>query len=142
MAKNKQIQMRLRSVREVRFSMTSGKLGFDDRGDELQIGFKNDLFPDIDREVFTIHFGVQYSINGEILLESVYAFEFDVKDLAEFVSTDGHGKWTVRGLMPHMVSVAVGTMRGILAVRTVGTDLNKYPIPIMDPIQLCENLAK
>lgn len=142
MAKNKSIQMRLRSVNEIFFSMTSGKLGSEDRGSELQIGFKNDLFPNVEQNTFTIHFGVQYSLNGDVILESVYGFEFEVKNLSEFVSTDEQGKITVEGVLPHMVSVALGTMRGVLAVRTVGTDINKYPIPIMDPIQLCDNLAK
>ena len=142
MEKNFPIQMRLKSVNEISFSMSSGKLGEVDRGNELMIGFQNNVNPNIDDDIFTTDFGVQYSIGGEIILQSVYRFVFDVKNLSEFVSKDQHGKVNVKGILPHVISVAVGTMRGILVVKTAGTDLGRYPIPMMDPVQLCENLAK
>lgn len=142
MEKNAPIQMRLKSVSEISFSMSSGKLGEEDRGDELMIGFQNKVDPNINEDIFTTVFGVQYSIGGEIILQCVYNFVFDVKNLSEFVSKNQEGRVDVTGILPHVISVAVGTMRGILVVKTAGTDLGRYPIPMMDPVQLCENLAK
>lgn len=142
MANNTPIQMRLRSVNEISFSMSSGKLGDEDRGNELMIGFQNNVIPSIEENIFTTDFGVQYSIGGDVILQSVYRFVFDVKNLSEFVSVNKQGKINVKGILPHVISVAVGTMRGILVVKTAGTDLSRYPLPMMDPVQLCDNLAK
>ena len=44
--------------------------------------------------------------------------------------------------MPHFLSVAAGTMRGILVVKTAGTNLSKYPLPMIDGNQLSVSLSK
>lgn len=43
--------------------------------------------------------------------------------------------------MPHLLNVAVGTMRGILVVKTAGTNFSKYPLPMIDVNQLNSNLS-
>lgn len=136
------IEMRLHSINEVSFSMKSGLTGNEDRGDELQLGFMNRLNPEIEKDMFSMDFGIQYTLNGQVLLECIYQFVFDIKSLSEYVIINESGKIHVKDIMPHMVSVAVGTMRGILVVKTAGTDLSKYPIPMIDPIELCKNFAK
>ena len=142
MAKRDSVMISLRSVSEVRFLMTTGRLGDEYRGDNLQIGFMNNIQPNLEENLFVLHFGVQYTLDNEVILESVYSFEFEIPNLEQYVTKDEQGKIQVTGIMPHLVSVAVGTMRGILVVKTSGTDLAKYPIPMMDPVSLCNNLAK
>jgi len=139
---NSPIEMRLLSVNEVSFSMKAGIIGEEDRGDVLQLGFKHELHPNLTDNLFSLDFGVQYSIDGQTLLESIYRYDFEVKELSKYVDISNDGKITVRDILPHLESVAVGTMRGILVVRTAGTDLARYPIPMIDPIELCNNLAK
>lgn len=70
-------------------------------------------------------FGTKYELEGEVILESVYRFEFEVKDLARFINTDDNNNITISHIMPHLISVAIGTMRGILVVKTVGTIIVK-----------------
>lgn len=138
---NVNVQMRLASVGEVSFMMSPGKLGDDAKPEDVQIGFSSQIHPDVENDRFTLVFGVCYAMAGEVILESVYQFVFDVKDLRHFVIFNDNQSITVNHLMPHFLSVAVGTMRGILVAKTAGTNLAKFPLPMIDVNQLNTNLS-
>lgn len=138
---NVSIQMRLVSVNEVSFMMSTGKLGDDVRPEDMQMGFSSQIQPDIESDMFTLVFGVRYEIAGEVVLESLYRFVFEVKDLKQFIVFNDDKSITVDHIMPHFLSVAVGTMRGILVVKTAGTNFSKYPLPMIDVNQLNANLS-
>lgn len=133
--------MRLVSVNEVSFMMSPGKLGDDVRPEDMQMGFSSQIQPDIESDMFTLVFGVRYEIAGEVVLESLYRFVFEVKDLKQFIVFNDDKSITVDHIMPHFLSVAVGTMRGILVVKTAGTNFSKYPLPMIDVNQLNANLS-
>lgn len=133
--------MRLVSVNEVSFMMSTGKLGDDVRPEDMQMGFSSQIQPDIESDMFTLVFGVRYEIAGEVVLESLYRFVFEVKDLKQFIVFNDDKSITVDHIMPHFLSVAVGTMRGILVVKTAGTNFSKYPLPMIDVNQLNANLS-
>lgn len=133
--------MRLVSVNEVSFMMSPGKLGDDVRPDDVQIGFSSQIQPDIESDMFTLVFGVRYETAGETVLESLYRFVFEVKELKQFIVFNDDESITVDHIMPHFLSVAVGTMRGILVVKTAGTNFARYPLPMIDIDQLNTNLS-
>ncbi len=134
---NVNILMRLVSVDEIRFMMSSGEMVDMPGPDDLQIGFMNQVqLDEVDKDRISIAFGVRYELKKEPVLESVYRFVFEVKNLAGFVSFHENGSFTIKHLMPHLLSVAVGTMRGILVVKTAGTGLSNYPLPIIDSNEL------
>lgn len=133
--------MRLVSVNEVSFMMSPGKLGDDVRSDDVQIGFSSRIQPDIESDMFTLVFGVRYETAGEAVLESLYRFVFEVKELKQFIVFNDDKSITVDHIMPHFLSVAVGTMRGILVVKTAGTNFAKYPLPMIDVNQLNADLS-
>lgn len=138
---NVSIQMRLVSVNEVSSMMSPGKLGDDVRPEDMQMGFSSQIQPDIESDMFTLVFGVRYETAGEVVLESLYRFVFEVKDLKQFIVFNDDKSITVDHIMPHFLSVAVGTMRGILVVKTAGTNFSKYPLPMIDVNQLNANLS-
>jgi hypothetical protein len=129
---NKNITIKLLTVSEVRFLMSTDKINGDLRPEDLKIGFSNQLEPDVDNDRISIVFGVRYILEGEIVLESIYKFSFFVKDLSQYIIFNDDNNLTITHIMPHFLSVAVGTMRGILVVKTAGTDFSKYPLPIID----------
>jgi hypothetical protein len=86
-------------------------------------------------------FGTRYELEGDVVLESLYKFEFEVKNLSQFIVFNDNQSITVNHIMPHFLSVAVGTMRGILVVKTAGTNFSKYPLPMIDVNQLNANLS-
>lgn len=138
---NINIQMRLVSVGEVSFMMAPGKVGDDVSPDSMKIGFSTQIQPDVQNDIFVLLFGTRYELNGEVVLESIYKFVFEVKNLAQFVVFNDNQSITVNHIMPHFLSVAVGTMRGILVVKTAGTNFSNYPLPMIDVNQLNSNLS-
>lgn len=133
--------MRLVSVGEVSFMMSPGKVGDDVSPDSMKIGFSTQIQPDVPNDIFVLLFGTRYELNGEVVLESIYRFVFEVKNLAQFVVFNDNQSITVNHIMPHVLSVAVGTMRGILVVKTAGTNFSSYPLPMIDVNQLNANLS-
>lgn len=138
---NVNIQMRLATVSEVSFMMSPGKVGDNVNPDAIQIGFSTQIQPDVKNNIFNLFFGTRYELDGDVVLESLYKFEFEVKDLRQFIVFNDNQSITVNHIMPHFLSVAVGTMRGILVVKTAGTNFSKYPLPMIDVNQLSESLS-
>jgi len=132
--------MRLASVSEVSFMMSPGKTGDNINPESIQIGFSTQIQPDVDNNTFSLFFGTRYELEGEAILESVYRFDFEVKDLGQFIVYNDDQSITVNHVMPHFLSVALGTMRGILVVKTAGTLFSHYPLPMIDVNQLSGNL--
>lgn len=135
------IQMKLLSVDEVRFMMSSEAINENSDPETIQIGFSNGVEPDIENNKFSVVFGVRYVVQDTVILESVYRFTFAVVNLSQFITFNEDQSITINHLMPHFLSVAVGTMRGILVVKTAGTAFAHYPLPIIDVNQLNENLS-
>lgn len=142
MTENKvNIQMRLASVSEVSFMMSPGKVADNVNPEAIKIGFSVRIQPDVEKDNLTLFFGTRYELEGEVVLESVYQFEFEVKNIRQFIVFNDNQSITVNHIMPHFLSVAVGTMRGILVVKTAGTNLSKYPLPVVDINQLNADLS-
>lgn len=135
------IQMRLISVSEMKFYMDQSIISNIENPNMIQLGFQNVVFPDIQTNTIAINFGVQYSYNNEVALESIYKFSFYVENLNNYVDLQDDGKFIVKNIMPHMLSVAAGTMRGILVVKTIGTELSKYPLPMINIMELNDKLS-
>lgn len=141
MSTTENIQMRLLSVNEVSFSMDLSKVDENINPDDLQIGFANQIIPDIEKNTISIIFGVQYVYETKKVLDCIYKFSFEVMDLNRFVVVDGDNI-TISYIMPHFLSVIIGTMRGILVVRTAGTLFAKYPLPMFDVNALNNSLSQ
>lgn len=142
MAKKKQnIQMRLDSVSEMGFSLNPGFLEDNAKEQEIQLGFSASIEPDIKNDKMALIFGVKYMSKENTLLESVYKFVFTILNLEQFIQYNDDKFITVNQIMPHFLSVAVGTTRGILVVKTAGTKLSRFPLPMIDVNQLNEMLS-
>lgn len=132
--------MRLTSVNEVSFMMSPGKIPPEFELDNMQVGFSNRVIQEESEDNISIEFGVQYVFLGEPVLECVYKFTFNVLNLADYIE-EIDGTLVIKDLMPHFLSVAAGTMRGIILAKTAGTVLAKYPLPMIDIAQLNKNLS-
>lgn len=135
------IQMKLLSVGEVRFMMSPEMIKDNTDPEAIQIGFSNKVEPNLADGQISIVFGVRYVFGEDVILESIYRFSFAVIDIDRFVTINKDGSVTIMHLMPHFLSVAVGTMRGILVVKTAGTALSQYTLPMIDVNQLNTSLS-
>lgn len=139
--KKQNIQMRLDSVSEMGFSLNPGLLDDNAKEQEIQLGFSSSIEPDVKNDKMALIFGVKYASKENTLLESIYKFVFSVVNLEQFIKYNGDKSITINQIMPHLLSVAVGTTRGILVVKTAGTKLSQFPLPMIDVNQLNEMLS-
>lgn len=138
---NVNIKMRLDSVTELGFSINPGLLEEGTKESDIQLGFSNSIEPDVKNNIIALNFGVKYNTHQNTILEAIYKFVFSVVDLSKLVQYNEDGSITINQIIPHFLSVAVGTMRGILIVKTAGTNLSKYPLPMIDVNQLSKMLS-
>ncbi len=136
------IQMRLISVSENSYKTDFSIIPNEIMPEELEVGFCNHIIPPTDGEdTIILDFGVRYCYLKEVCLDCNYKFTFEVIDLSKYIETDQE-TIKISNIMPHLISVAIGTMRGILVIKTSGTKLSNYPIPMLDPNDLLKNLSK
>ena len=134
-------QMRRASVSEGSFMMSPGKIGDNVNPEAIQIGFSTQIHPDIENNIFNLVFGTSYELEGDVEIDSLYKFEFEVKNISQFIVFNDNQSITVNHIMARFLSVGVGTMRGIVVVKTAGTNFSKYPLPMIDANQLNANLS-
>lgn len=138
---NVNIQMRLTSVNEVSFMMSPGKITEEVLPENIKLGFSSQIQPEVESDKIALIFGVRYELEDDKILECVYRFEFRVNGLDRFITTHDKEGITVTYIMPLLINEAIGTMRGILVVKTAGTNLSKYPLPIIDSVRLTQSLS-
>jgi len=114
----------------------------------VNVDMKVKVLPDIDSERISIVVTCSYTadiylIRTHLAVCSVVA-TFEVEDLKSYIEyPDGPaGAMKVATpLMSMMLGIAVGALRGIMAVRLAGTPLSKHPMPIISMAALIERLS-
>jgi hypothetical protein len=76
--------------------------------------------------------------SGANLLNFRSRVEFEVSDMSS-INLDGNLK---KGILPALVDIAVNTSRGMLIGRTSGTIYRLQILPLIDPIELIDELIK
>lgn len=44
------------------------------------------------------------------------------------------------GIFPTLIGISVSSLRGILVVKTAGTPLSEFPLPLVNPTDICSQL--
>lgn len=141
-----QVELKLLKVQETGFYMDSVLFSGIEKveADNLKIeyGFKLDLNTGIN--ILIIHLIVKYLYQTETellkIIEIQTANSFELIDLNNLMVINGSELQDKNGIMPTILGVALGTLRGILVVKTAGTVLSDYPLPIVNPTELCKSM--
>lgn len=103
------------------------------------------VVPDTDRSLLSILVSCSYraviGLIRERLLVCTAVATFEVENLASHIEENGQEKLLPTPLMMNMLGIAVGALRGIVAVRTAGTPLRRRPMPIIDLNTLMRRLS-
>lgn len=131
MKKDNDIQIRLVSAAETKFSI---RTDFDAKNvnmEETRINLlhKSRVLSDEELEVEAI---AKYSYGDETILESGCRLAFQVKGLEKFVVKKEDGRTDVPQIMPYVMDVAIGAIRGMLMTKTSGTPLANFPLPLVN----------
>lgn len=143
----RKIEIRLLKVQEVGFYMDSSLYVAEEsiKPDDLNISFGLRLAPDIQHNLLELNVIVIYRINGKEgrkILEISSLNIFEIKKIKDLLIVNEEAIEDISGIIPTLVGVAVGTIRGMLVNKTAGTPLDKYPLPMVNPETLCENILR
>ena len=137
------VQMGLRAVSEVNYLYRPEKIGEKIDPNQLQISFMNNIRSlNVENNFISIVFGAKYMYNNEELLQCVYAFDFNVRDLSKFVVFGEGNNVTVNVIMPFLLDTAFGTLRGLILAKTYGTPLYNFPLPMININQMIEGMKR
>lgn len=94
------------------------------------------VVPDVDHSLVSLVVSCSYVavlgyIRTRVLSCSVVA-TFEIQELKEHVTLQGEEVIVGGNLMMTMLGIAVGALRGVVAVRTADTPLRFRPLPIID----------
>ena len=68
---------------------------------------------------------------------------FDIKNMAKVVQSDNEGQYQINDeFLATLAGICIGTVRGILAANTKGNPFAKFPLPIINPKELIEQMNK
>ena len=103
------------------------------------------VVPDVDRSLLSVIVSCFYrAVIGfirERLLVCTAVATFEVDDLAALIKENGEEKIVPASAMMNMLGIAVGALRGIVAVKTAATPLRRRPMPIIDLHTLMRRLS-
>lgn len=142
----KEIQIRLVKVKETSFFLNSSLLEKIETKDlnNLQIGFGLNIKPEMLKNTLNISLIVKYQSSpneDDKILEIETSNIFEIIDMEGVIENKGDKIEDKAGITPTLVGIAIGTIRGILVAKMTSTPLEDYPLPIVNPTELCNNLS-
>lgn len=140
----KEIKIKLLKVQETGFYIDSILLeslsGKSLEGFNINFGLQ--IQPQTQQNILILHLTIEYQFeqNKILVLKTSNSFEIDVlNEIMEFNEKNIVDK---KRILPTLLGVAIGTLRGLVVAKTSGTILAEHPIPIINPTELCDHLFK
>lgn len=145
--KNHQADIRLSGLREIDEQTSFNRRALAHyRGTPVKVNLTVKFIPAPGRGVITVMVGVIYTTPVDMIVERllryVVAAEFEIGNFDNVIEADAaSGRLTVpRRLMTMMLGVTIGSLRGMLALRTQLTFLRDYPLPVINISELVARL--
>lgn len=131
---------RILSCKELSFEkrlLPSGKLSAADVSFKFGCKFK----PEKNRLAIVIMASLMMAGEDAVKVESETTFEITPFDSAFDVSEGGKIVDHI-GILPTLFGLAYSSTRGMMAVRTAGTPLENYPLPIIDAVDTTNKMLQ
>lgn len=134
---NEQAKITVLSINEVPDSTVINRAALRRMGNQtVNVDINVRVVPNIEKSIVSMVVSCSYIaqigfLRYRILVSSVVA-NFGIENLAKIVINKGEEKVIPSGTMLTMLGVAVGALRGVVAVRTQGTKLRNSPLPLID----------
>lgn len=134
MENEQQLKIKIKRIEENSF-----KLCIPEQLDgKLKLGFKCLLSPNEEEDLFTVFLAIKYIDKSVDVLEYAASFIFEVIDLKNMLEKK-EGKIRVHpDFIPYLTDLSFDTLRGMIAVKTMGTALASHPLPIINTKKLLE----
>jgi len=134
---SKNIQMKLLSVEEKRFKSDLDEALADvinDSNLKFNIGYS--LLPNQNNNSIVVEIAAKFLFNERELLYLVASLTFGFPAFDEIFEIKDSKILEKATIIPTLMNVAIGTLRGMVASKTSGTFLRNFPLPLIDPNSL------
>lgn len=131
------IQIRLIQVEEKSFKYDLSEVlltTFDENNLKINIGYK--LLPDLNANIIAVEITAKYLYSDSELIEYTSSLTFKSPNLSDIIEITDNKIIEKTVIIPTLLNVAIGTLRGMLAIKTTGTILKDFPLPLIDPNSL------
>lgn len=126
-----EVHFRLVSISELKFLSTLSDIEVDKSSLDIGLGFNT--FANKEKKSIVISAGVLVrQKETATLLESWYAFEFLIKEFDEVVKLVEDTIQCEVDIMPTLIEKSFDTFRGILYMKTLGTKIEPFILPMVN----------
>jgi len=143
----KDIQISIDEIKEISFFVNQAPVPIDqiEIGEDLSIGigFEFDVNLEINKFKFytTVNFSVQEHPEPLVGIETEIIF--DIPNLSAVVKIEKNEQLQIEDkFLATLAGVCIGTTRGMLAANLKGSAMAKFPLPILNPTEIIENMNK
>ena len=98
------------------------------------------ILPDIGRNIIELIVGVVYHTNSEDLLAYEIKSTFEVGEMEAVVCVRDYSVFVAPELLSILVGVSIGTLRGMLVLKSADSFFGNYPLPIINITELIASL--
>lgn len=142
MEKAKEVQFKLARVKEISFLCTDFITDLSNNDIEkklkIEIGFNIELLTGKDE--IGIRTIIKYLFMGDEVLKYENQIDFDVKKLEQVANLEKDNFNIKDEFFLSLLSVVIGTTRGMMIKNTMGKRINDFPLPILNPKDILDSL--
>jgi hypothetical protein len=144
MPKEKQIKFQIIDVRELSFSYDEiplEKISVEKLEKNLVIGLNYALNADKKDNILKLKVRVLYKITGTDapILKYTNEILYQIADLVNNIDIKNSIINIDDEFLAILLNISIGTIRGMIAVKTMGKIINNYPLPILNPKKIIEH---
>lgn len=114
----------------------------------LSVGFTSYFGSDIDLNTVTVHLIFNYDYGDEEsgdllrLLNYKGSFDFVFDDLKNYIDPKSNKFRLPDYVLEKLLDISISTARGIIIVKTAGSFINKFYLPVFDPKTLLKGMQQ
>ena len=138
-----EVKIGIKSIKEVCFSQTQIEdISIDKK--YLQFSFGFSLNAQKDTQTMNVTVGVRYLYKKHIVLECKYLISFHIIGFDQAIKVHDNNKELSANndLIVTLLNVGFGTLRGIVVVKTAGTLLGDFPMPVVNPAEIAKSATQ
>jgi len=110
----------------------------------ISVGLGLRINPNSLTEELGIALKINYVFHKDALKVELCAYEvecfFQIIEFKQVVKIQKDRINIDDGLLANLLSITIGTVRGMLSLKTSGTALNKYPLPLLNAVEILKQL--
>src|SRR5699024_3863706 len=138
------IQLSLEHIEELHFTCPAAKKSINIVKEIIPSKFVVNIHTDDKRDYFQLITGFRYNRHrnfiGQELLFYRIAVVYKIEKLGDFVKLENSQVTVDTRLLALLLSISIGSMRGMLALRTQNTVFKNYPLPLINVSEILTSM--